>query len=524
MDARAAESARAMNALAYTVGQNVIFGPGQHSPRTSHGRRLLAHELTHTLQQSRAGLSNLGGAIRVSEPGDADEREAEAIAEKVTSPSCHGACADNIHTATSAIQRLGDVTKVPPELEMQCEIANDSLLSPAENLLFGNRISTLSSLQRAQISNFVINWRTAGANAPVRVDGYASTPGTDELNWQLSCDRAQAVAAELMIPSSRIAGIPAGFVRTVAQGETSEFGAEVNNRRATISSPITSPEPAVRRLSFRAAAWSFLSCAECNPFTDDGTLGVTPPTTEPALGSTHRQMHHIEATLGTSDGRTIAPGSARLASSGNHAGMSHFCGSGGSGHLISSAPPGSPAVVTSSAGVEGIEFESEMSSRVGATVPPTLPGSPCGFLGINPLIPVIGNRFRMRIFADGTKESEFLSATLYPSHFLYEDGNLKMFGGLPVHPAQDFFAWASATVPLAVGVVGFKALRFACCHPTASAFACDTVCAGGFSAPGPFFDAARCAALGSALAFSSCPTPCAPAGASCPPLVSGSNP
>src|ERR1041385_6120211 len=45
-DARAAESADAVNALAFTVGPNVVFGAGQHAPTTDSGRRLLAHELT----------------------------------------------------------------------------------------------------------------------------------------------------------------------------------------------------------------------------------------------------------------------------------------------------------------------------------------------------------------------------------------------------------------------------------------------------------------------------------------------
>jgi hypothetical protein len=50
-DARAAESARAVGALAYTVGNNLVFGSGQYAPETLSGQRLLAHELTHTLQQ-----------------------------------------------------------------------------------------------------------------------------------------------------------------------------------------------------------------------------------------------------------------------------------------------------------------------------------------------------------------------------------------------------------------------------------------------------------------------------------------
>jgi hypothetical protein len=51
-DRRAAESARAVNALAYTVGQAVVFGAGQYAPGTRAGQRLLAHELAHTLQQA----------------------------------------------------------------------------------------------------------------------------------------------------------------------------------------------------------------------------------------------------------------------------------------------------------------------------------------------------------------------------------------------------------------------------------------------------------------------------------------
>lgn len=50
-DAQARTSARAMNALAYTVGNDLVFGAGQYSPSTSHGRSLVAHELTHVLQQ-----------------------------------------------------------------------------------------------------------------------------------------------------------------------------------------------------------------------------------------------------------------------------------------------------------------------------------------------------------------------------------------------------------------------------------------------------------------------------------------
>jgi len=53
-DTRASESARAVNALAYTVGRDIVFAPGRFAPRANEGRRLLAHELAHVVQQRDA--------------------------------------------------------------------------------------------------------------------------------------------------------------------------------------------------------------------------------------------------------------------------------------------------------------------------------------------------------------------------------------------------------------------------------------------------------------------------------------
>lgn len=50
-DAKAAESAQAVNALAYTVGRDVVFGAAQYAPTMNEGKKLLAHELTHVVQQ-----------------------------------------------------------------------------------------------------------------------------------------------------------------------------------------------------------------------------------------------------------------------------------------------------------------------------------------------------------------------------------------------------------------------------------------------------------------------------------------
>ena len=81
-DGRAAESARAVNALAYTVGNHLAFDSGQYAPGTSGGRGLLAHELAHVVQQG-SGAAALQRAIRVGPAGDEYERRADQAAAAV---------------------------------------------------------------------------------------------------------------------------------------------------------------------------------------------------------------------------------------------------------------------------------------------------------------------------------------------------------------------------------------------------------------------------------------------------------
>jgi len=84
-DGQAAESARAVNASAYTVGQNIFFGPQRYAPGTAQGNRLLAHELTHTIQQSQGGVSSHpDSSLAIGEPGDASELEADTIASRIS--------------------------------------------------------------------------------------------------------------------------------------------------------------------------------------------------------------------------------------------------------------------------------------------------------------------------------------------------------------------------------------------------------------------------------------------------------
>lgn len=76
-DSTADALARSVSARAFTTGADVYFAAGEYRPGTTDGDSLLAHELTHVTQQRGAPAS---GPLTVSEPGDAMENEADAVA------------------------------------------------------------------------------------------------------------------------------------------------------------------------------------------------------------------------------------------------------------------------------------------------------------------------------------------------------------------------------------------------------------------------------------------------------------
>ena len=229
-DAKAAASARQVNAQAYTVGQNIVLGQ-QVSRHTSQGQRLMAHELTHVVQQ--------GGAAN-----------------------------------PSSLQRVGDVSQAPPG--MTCPIATSSPGPVDTDVFFSVGSSALAPKALADIASVIARWHALGTNETVRVDGYASVDGSDSPNWTLSCDRALMVEGQLMAPSSGDPGIPASFIKIFAHGETSEFSpAPEPNRRAMISANLTGPAPVPADTETKTVTIQPVAVAN-----DDGSI----PTAIPSFG------------------------------------------------------------------------------------------------------------------------------------------------------------------------------------------------------------------------------------------------
>jgi len=210
-DTEAEGLTKSVQAKAFTVGRDIFFGKGEYSPRTSEGRRLLAHELTHVVQQTGAGGTVTPG-LRSRPAGD-------------------------------QIRRQADIDQAPSGLP--CTLVTGSSALEGSHLLFERSGSTLNANQIGAITAFVQRWVADGSRDDIQVDGYASIDGTQQVNWRLSCDRATAARDELIAQ-----GVPTAKIAIAAHGETTEFSATdpVRNRRAIISrqtsvAPAPGPAP-----------------------------------------------------------------------------------------------------------------------------------------------------------------------------------------------------------------------------------------------------------------------------------------
>jgi hypothetical protein len=131
-DTKAGQSARAVNALAYTVGRDVVFGIGQYAPETGAGRRLLAHEMTHVVQQSTTS-PNTASLIRIADDADTSERVAQTAANWVTNGLNQRRKPASIEmnppspVGASVLQRKPDIQSQPIEQRYNLSIGDEVL-------------------------------------------------------------------------------------------------------------------------------------------------------------------------------------------------------------------------------------------------------------------------------------------------------------------------------------------------------------------------------------------------------------
>lgn len=202
-DAKASDSARQIEALAYTAGRDIVFAAGRYEPATAAGRHLLAHELAHVVQQSGGG----GVAIQRQpdpsmesdfqlppfKPIDLREEASPLLASALGSTTV-----DRFQTGRAEIPKEGE----------------EALRYAARQILYFIRKYPLST---------------------VHIAGHTDRVGKDERNLALGQERADAVKAFL-----EGEGVPADLISTESKGEsepvvpTRNEQAEPLNRRVNV--------------------------------------------------------------------------------------------------------------------------------------------------------------------------------------------------------------------------------------------------------------------------------------------------
>lgn len=227
-DERAAKSAQAVNALAYTVGQNVVFAEGRYAAHTASGQRLLAHELTHVVQQQLGGGSAVQGKIHVGSSHNAFESEADHIADRIVNGDVHQP--EHFTPVVTQMQRSCGQTEIgePAGCEMsQGEVTGLRYLFRynCDQFATGNEEDLRADALQIQ------------PNEIVEIHGLASSDGDFDYNMNLSC--ARALKARQVIEEVLARRGVSATIRVFNHGEVE---GDVTQQRSVVVSR-TTPQP-----------------------------------------------------------------------------------------------------------------------------------------------------------------------------------------------------------------------------------------------------------------------------------------
>jgi outer membrane protein OmpA-like peptidoglycan-associated protein len=232
---------RAVSARAFTTGRDIFFRDGEYNPGSSDGRELLAHELTHVVQQRG---STVQAKLEVSEPGDACEQEADRMAKEITRSAPSGidsGCGASSKADTIRLQRRVDKRQVKwwgsaPRFTSDSEV----WFNPSAQLWFGNKMVQSSDFPVGR--SVMFGTVSPGQSGVVRLSiemgwfqdnllfNYSGTAqsiteipftvtAAGEVQWQeaIQSNETSGDAAELIVPVSVAKGsMPAGGYVTVS--------------------------------------------------------------------------------------------------------------------------------------------------------------------------------------------------------------------------------------------------------------------------------------------------------------------
>jgi osmotically-inducible protein OsmY len=192
-DRPAAESAQALSANAYTAGNHVAFGAGRYTPGTSGGKHLLAHELTHVVQQAKGPVpaTRVVDGLSVSHPQDHFEQAARETGARAMRAEGTGPRAAETRLPLPDAQRADkakvvqrafiDTSPNAPNSQLQTNAAQTSAAAGEASAIAGG-VSALGALvsgfEAIRQANFAERAAQAAEDPPVAeptTGGVAST-------------------------------------------------------------------------------------------------------------------------------------------------------------------------------------------------------------------------------------------------------------------------------------------------------------------------------------------------------------
>ncbi|MCP4147457.1 MAG: DUF4157 domain-containing protein [bacterium] len=167
----AAETAKSLNSRAFTIGNDVAFALGEYSPETVEGRKLMAHELTHTVQQAD-GMQRNDATLQKKEETPTLEEETAAITKRK----------DEVDWSKTSPGLVKEQTKGERFLLMNFAIESSKLKNEHEDFL---------------LNDIYHNTLMLHPMSRIKIIGHASKTGSKKYNDKLALKRAKAVEKKL---------------------------------------------------------------------------------------------------------------------------------------------------------------------------------------------------------------------------------------------------------------------------------------------------------------------------------------
>lgn len=285
-DERAAASAEAVAAHAYTVGPHIVFAPRQFDPVSPPGRRLLAHELVHAAAHS-PGLPTPSGTLRISTPSDPAERHAVAVSEGFAALTEAPATAYTLLRQGSSIVALAGLTinqkrvTVPPEPTLSFSATRTPANAPGVTLSIVGVNATIDpgttidnttgaiTVAAAQTGGSARIEATQNATAPDGSTLVSTTPFTAPFHFTAIPSAITSTTAS----RRGIAGLyggdfthtfssPAGGQTAVERSHVNEQFAAAKGTTLTLKGPLGTVTVAVNDANSATAGWDLDSSGE----------------------------------------------------------------------------------------------------------------------------------------------------------------------------------------------------------------------------------------------------------------------